>query len=88
MAIVVAAGALGWRVAGRRRIVWRAAAGVLGPLYIGLPLGALMAVRWIGGREALLLLILIVVASDSAQYYAGRAFGRCLLSPALSPKRP
>jgi phosphatidate cytidylyltransferase len=60
---------------------------VLGPLYIGLPLGALMAVRWIGGREALLLLILIVVASDSAQYYAGRAFGRHLLSPALSPKK-
>jgi phosphatidate cytidylyltransferase len=65
----------------------RAAAGVLGPLYIGLPLGALMAVRWIDGREALLLLILIVVASDSAQFYAGRAFGRHLLAPALSPKK-
>jgi phosphatidate cytidylyltransferase len=88
MAIVVAAGALG---VGRGRpetdSLARVAAGVLGPLYIGLPLGALMAVRWIGGREALLLLILIVVASDSAQYYAGRAFGRHLLAPALSPKK-
>ena len=46
-----------------------------------------MAVRWSHGREAALLLILIVVASDTAQYYAGRAYGRHLLAPALSPKK-
>jgi phosphatidate cytidylyltransferase len=34
-----------------------------------------------------LLLIIVVVASDSAQYYAGRAFGRHPLSPTLSPKK-
>jgi phosphatidate cytidylyltransferase len=28
-----------------------------------------------------------VVASDSAQYYAGRLFGRRLLAPAISPKK-
>jgi phosphatidate cytidylyltransferase len=88
MAVVVTAGALA--VARGRpepESLPGVAAGVLGPLYIGLPLGALMAVRWIHGREAALLLILIVVASDSAQYYAGRAFGRHLLAPALSPKK-
>jgi phosphatidate cytidylyltransferase len=88
MALVVASGAA---AVGRGRTdpdtLARVAAGVLGPLYIGLPLGALMAVRWEYGREAALLLIVVVVASDSAQYYAGRAFGRRLLAPALSPKK-
>jgi phosphatidate cytidylyltransferase len=56
-------------------------------LYIGLPLGALAAVRAIGGRGALLLLILGIVVSDSAQYYTGRAFGKRPLSPSISPKK-
>jgi phosphatidate cytidylyltransferase len=88
MAIVVAAGAVG---VGRGRTdpdtLARVAAGVLGPLYIGLPLGALMAVRWDYGREAAFLLILLVAISDTAQYYSGRAFGRRPLAPALSPKK-
>ncbi len=88
MAVVIAAGAV---AVGRGRTdsdtLARVAAGVLGPLYIGLPLGALIAVRWEYGREAALLLIVIVVASDSAQYYAGRAFGRRPLAPSLSPKK-
>jgi phosphatidate cytidylyltransferase len=88
MAVVVATGALA--VGGGRTdadTLSRVAAGVLGPLYIGLPLGALIAVRWEHGREAVMLLIVSVVASDSAQYYAGRAFGRRPLAPALSPKK-
>jgi phosphatidate cytidylyltransferase len=63
------------------------AAAVLPILYIGLPLGALAAVRALGGREALLLLMLTIVVSDSAQYYTGRAFGRRPLAPAISPKK-
>jgi phosphatidate cytidylyltransferase len=63
-------------------------AATLFPLvYIGLPLGALAAVRAIAGREALLLLIVTIVISDSAQYYAGRAFGRSPLAPSISPKK-
>jgi len=88
MAVVVANGAL---AVGRGRTdldtLSRVSAGVLGPLYIGLPLGALMAVRWEFGREAALLLIVIVVASDTAQYYTGRTFGRRPLAPTLSPKK-
>ena len=57
-----------------------AAASVFRVFYIGLPLGALAAIRS-AGREALLLLMLTVVVSDSAQYYTGRAFGRHLLAP-------
>ena len=57
------------------------------PLYIGLPLGLLSATRWMLGREAALLLILTVALSDTFQYYCGRAFGRRLLAPVISPKK-
>lgn len=60
---------------------------LLPPLYLGLPLGALVATREAAGREALLLLLLTVVVSDTAQYYCGRIFGRRLLAPAISPKK-
>jgi phosphatidate cytidylyltransferase len=63
------------------------AAAVLPILYIGLPLGALAAVRALAGREALLLLMGTIVISDSAQYYTGRALGRRPLAPAISPKK-
>ncbi|HVL66266.1 MAG TPA: phosphatidate cytidylyltransferase [Vicinamibacterales bacterium] len=64
-----------------------ASAATLAVVYIGLPLGALAAVRAFAGREAVLLLMLTIVISDSAQYYCGRAFGRRPLAPAISPKK-
>ena len=68
--------------------ILRDAAATIFPLaYIGLPLGAIAAVRAIAGREALLLLIAAIVISDSAQYYTGRAFGRSPLAPSISPKK-
>jgi phosphatidate cytidylyltransferase len=69
------------------RVLSDLAASVLPIVYIGLPLGALAAVRSTGGREALLLLMIAIVVSDSAQYYCGRAFGRHPLAPAISPKK-
>jgi phosphatidate cytidylyltransferase len=63
------------------------AASLFPVLYIGLPLGALVAVRVSGGREAVLLLMACIVVSDSAQYYTGRALGRRPLAPAISPKK-
>lgn len=65
----------------------RAATPVFGALYLGLPLGVIAAVRVGWGREAMVLPVLAVIISDSAQYYCGRAFGRRPLSPALSPKK-
>lgn len=65
----------------------RAAASVFPMLYIGVPIGAMIALRTLRGREALFLLLLTVMASDTAQYYSGRTFGRRLLAPRISPKK-
>jgi phosphatidate cytidylyltransferase len=62
-------------------------AAMLAPVYIGLPLGSLVGVHAIAGKEAVLLLIATVAVSDTAQYYTGRAFGRTPLAPARSPKK-
>jgi phosphatidate cytidylyltransferase len=64
-----------------------AAASIFPSLYLGLPIGAMVAVRETRGRDALFLLMLTVIASDTAQYYSGRTFGRRLLAPAISPKK-
>jgi len=63
------------------------AAAMLAPVYIGLPLGSLVGVHAMAGKEAVLLLIATVAVSDTAQYYAGRTFGRTPLAPARSPKK-
>ena len=65
----------------------RVAATLFAPLYLGVPLGAIAAIRTMGGREAVLLLMATIVVSDSAQYYTGRSFGRAPLAPAISPKK-
>ena len=65
----------------------RAAAALFALVYIGFPLGAVAAIRTIGGREAVLLLMATIVVSDSAQDYTGRAFGRAPLAPSISPKK-
>ncbi len=64
-----------------------AALAMLAPVYIGVPLGSLVAVHAIGGRQAVLLLIATIAISDTAQFYAGRTFGRTLLAPTHSPKK-
>ena len=56
-------------------------------LYLGLPIGAMVAVRETRGREALFLLMLTIFVSDTAQYYTGRAFGRRRLAPSISPNK-
>jgi len=80
-ALSVAAGRVGADVLGR------VVAGLFASLYLGLPLGALVAVRSLVGREAVLLLLLTVVVSDTAQYYGGSLLGRHRLAPAISPKK-
>jgi phosphatidate cytidylyltransferase len=80
-ALAVAAGTPG------PRVLHDSAASLLPIAYIGLPLGAIAAVRALGGREAVLLLMLTIVISDSAQYYTGRALGRRPLAPTISPKK-
>jgi phosphatidate cytidylyltransferase len=60
---------------------------MLAPVYIGLPLGSLVGVHAIAGREAVLLLIATVAVSDTAQFYTGKTFGRTPLAPMRSPKK-
>jgi phosphatidate cytidylyltransferase len=80
-AVVLASGRAG------REALHDMAASLLPTLYLGLPLGSLMATRVAAGREAIVLLLLTVVVSDTAQYYSGRALGRRLLAPAISPNK-
>jgi phosphatidate cytidylyltransferase len=85
--VVIGAGAVASRRPGPG-VLADAAASAFAAIYIGLPLGALAAVRAEPtGREAVLLLLVVIVISDSAQYYTGRAFGRRPLSPEISPKK-
>jgi phosphatidate cytidylyltransferase len=88
MSVLVALGlvALGsWR--GGPTALASVSASLFPPLYIGLPVGALVAVRAMGGARVLFLLMLTVIVSDTSQYYTGRLFGRRPLAPAVSPKK-
>jgi phosphatidate cytidylyltransferase len=74
-----------WRTGGDA--VGLSAASLFPCLYLGLPVGAMVAIREARGPAALFLLMLTVIVSDTAQYYSGRTFGRRLLAPAISPKK-
>jgi phosphatidate cytidylyltransferase len=74
-----------WR--GGRDALPIAGAAMLPILYLGLPIGALIAIRETRGAQGLFLLMLTVMVSDTAQYYTGRLFGRRPLAPAISPKK-
>lgn len=88
MSALVALGALTLtRWSGGREAIGLASASVFPSLYLGLPLGAMVAIRETRGAEGLFLLMLTVIVSDTAQYYSGRAFGRRPLAPAISPKK-
>ena len=65
----------------------RAATMIFAPLYVGLPLGALVWIHAHHGAGPTTWLIAVIAVSDSAQYYSGRAFGRRKLAPAVSPAK-
>jgi phosphatidate cytidylyltransferase len=64
-----------------------AAVGVMAPVYIGLPLGTIARIRIDDGPYVVGMLAVFLIVSDSAQYFAGRAFGRHKLAPAVSPAK-
>jgi phosphatidate cytidylyltransferase len=88
LALVIAAGllALGVGPPGPY-VITMAAVGVLAPLYVGLPLGTAAWIRMVTGPAALTWLVLVIVVSDSSQYYTGRAIGRRKLAPLVSPAK-
>ena len=69
----------------------RAAAMGFGPLYVGLPLTWLCAMRRdIGGREGasyVVMALMFAWFSDTGGYFFGRLFGRHKLYEAVSPKK-
>jgi phosphatidate cytidylyltransferase len=64
-----------------------AAAAVFPVIYLAVPLGLAAVIRDGWGREVLLLGLLVVWISDTAQYYVGSTFGRRRLAPTISPKK-
>jgi phosphatidate cytidylyltransferase len=88
--VLVSIGVILWLAFGvlrQGRTIQEAAVDLVAPLYIGAPLGMLVALQMLSGPKATLLLIATIVVSDSAQYYTGRAFGRRPLAPTISPKK-
>jgi phosphatidate cytidylyltransferase len=67
--------------------IQQASTGVFGAVYIGMPLGMLVAVHSLRSWPATLLLLGTIVVSDSMQYYTGRLLGRHPLAAAISPKK-
>jgi phosphatidate cytidylyltransferase len=67
--------------------IQQASTGIFAAIYIGMPLGMLVAVHGLLGWPATLLLLGTVIVSDSMQYYTGRTLGRHPLAPAISPKK-
>lgn len=88
MAAVVVSGAVALGAGrGGSAVLQDASAAAFAPLYLGLPLGALAALRATHGAGPVLLLLATVMISDTAQYYGGLAYGRRPLAPAISPKK-
>ncbi|MBP6716654.1 MAG: phosphatidate cytidylyltransferase [Acidobacteria bacterium] len=56
-------------------------------VYLAMPLALMVQIREHYGPGALMMMIGVIVVSDSAQYYTGRAFGRRKLAPVISPKK-
>jgi phosphatidate cytidylyltransferase len=86
-AVAVPVAAMARWTAGSRDALATVSAALLPSLYLGLPIGALVALREMEGPEALFLLMLTVMVSDTAQYYTGRLVGRTPLAPSISPKK-
>lgn len=73
------------RTGGRVNPEWNA----LGPLYIGLPVVALVWLRAqdVAGRHIVVWLLFTVWATDTGAYFAGRLIGGLRLAPVVSPNK-
>jgi phosphatidate cytidylyltransferase len=88
LALIVAAGVLSLAAGPPDpAVLARAAIAFMAPLYVGLPLGAIARVRVLHGPQVVGVLAVLVIVSDSAQYFVGRAIGRRRLAPLISPAK-
>jgi phosphatidate cytidylyltransferase len=90
-AAVLAVGALLWQQGDFAQRVAAVAGTLLGAVYLGGLGGAMAGLRLVPPLESgpwrLVLLMAIIMAADTAAYFAGRAFGRHKLAPAISPAK-
>jgi phosphatidate cytidylyltransferase len=88
LAMIVAAGVVTLASgAPNPAVIARGAVCLMAPLYVGLPLGAIARIRVVQGAPVVSVLAVMVIASDSAQYFVGRALGRRKLAPLISPSK-
>jgi phosphatidate cytidylyltransferase len=71
----------------RKLIPNRLLLATLGALYLLAPLLLLVVIRNDYGPGVVMMLVGTLVASDTAQFYTGRAFGKHKLAPSISPKK-
>ena len=77
-----------FRISEIRRSAQDAALLLMGVLYVSLLLSHLMLLRGLPhGVQWIFLLLVIVMAGDSAAYYVGSSFGRTKLYPIVSPNK-
>lgn len=86
-AIVITAAAVIAAMELRRLVPDSAAFVAMLVIYVVFPISLLQIIREGYGPGALMTMIGLIVVSDSAQYYTGRAFGRRKLAPVISPKK-
>jgi phosphatidate cytidylyltransferase len=60
---------------------------VMGPYYLGMPLGMLARLQGREGPMMLCWFLVVMAVSDTAQYYTGRMLGRTKLAPTISPAK-
>jgi phosphatidate cytidylyltransferase len=88
LALIIGAGAVTLAAGSPAPVtVSTAAVCVMAPIYIGLPLGTIAWLQIVRGPYVVSLLAVLVIASDSAQYFAGRLLGRHKLAPSVSPAK-
>jgi phosphatidate cytidylyltransferase len=89
--LVAAVVGLGALIVGARApapgVLYDVTAALFPVVYLGLPLGTFVALHAMAGREGVLLLLVTIIVSDTAQYFTGRSLGRHKLSPVISPKK-
>ncbi|MBI2684660.1 MAG: CDP-archaeol synthase [Actinobacteria bacterium] len=75
-------------VADRDEITLRAAIAVFSGLYVGLPLGVLVAMRTLpNGADAVAVVLVGVWSFDTLSYVGGRLWGQTPIAPRTSPKK-
>jgi phosphatidate cytidylyltransferase len=87
LVLVIALGWVATEVLFLGHTIHQATVALFAPVYLGVPLGMLVAIQASLDWRATLLLIATIIVSDSAQFYSGRAFGRHPLAPTISPKK-